>query len=179
MCLIFLKKKTKVKLAKVDAVAPECTESAKKYGVEGFPTLKYFPTASGEPVDYNGGRKKADIVNWLTKKNGPATQVVSTAADLDVIAKSIVVKEGEDEDGNVKTALLGVFAAANEEFLKSAKGDDSRQYFETKPNSALVAEINKKFKLSATAGDVLLFRSFDATPALLKGMKTGMFLCNI
>lgn len=45
-------------MAKVDAVAPECSELAKKYEIQGFPTLKYFPSAEASPVDYNGGESR-------------------------------------------------------------------------------------------------------------------------
>ena len=41
---------------------------AKKYGVQGYPTLKFF--RRGEVVeDYNGGRKKADFVSYIKKQH--------------------------------------------------------------------------------------------------------------
>lgn len=49
-----------VVLAKVDAT--EESELAERFGVDGFPTLKWV-TAEGE-VDYNGGRTECVYFTW-------------------------------------------------------------------------------------------------------------------
>lgn len=56
-----------VVLAKVDATIHK--DIAEKFGVKGFPTLKYF--RDGEHSEYNGGRTEATIISWLNKKLGP------------------------------------------------------------------------------------------------------------
>ena len=56
-----------MKLAKVDAT--ENKDLAQKFGVKGYPTLKYFK--NGVAGDYTGGRTADTIVAWLTKKSGP------------------------------------------------------------------------------------------------------------
>lgn len=55
-------------LAKFDA--SEEKTIAGKYGVSGFPTLKLFTGSIDDPVDFNGGRTSAEIVNWLKKRTG-------------------------------------------------------------------------------------------------------------
>merc|ERR1719446_504254 len=52
-------------LAMVDAT--ENKEISQKFGIQGFPTLKFFNT--GKPTDYSGGRTSADIVNYMKKKS--------------------------------------------------------------------------------------------------------------
>jgi len=47
-------------LAALDAT--EASAIAEKYGVRGYPTIKYFPKGSNEPEDYNGGRTAKEIV---------------------------------------------------------------------------------------------------------------------
>ena len=38
---------------------------AQQYGVQGYPTIKFFPAGvKSSPEDYNGGRTADDIVNW-------------------------------------------------------------------------------------------------------------------
>ncbi|XP_032998990.1 protein disulfide-isomerase A6 [Lacerta agilis] len=51
--------KGKVKLAAVDATVNQVLAS--RYGIRGFPTIKVFQKGE-EPVDYEGGRTKSDIV---------------------------------------------------------------------------------------------------------------------
>lgn len=75
--------KDKVTIAKVDADAEK--ELGKKYGISGFPTLKWFPGDSGksEPEDYKSGRDLESLSAFITDKTGikpkaakkPASQV--------------------------------------------------------------------------------------------------------
>jgi protein disulfide-isomerase A6 len=46
----------------VDASAAESL--ARRYGVQGFPTLKLFGENKAEPIEYSGGRDAQAIVNW-------------------------------------------------------------------------------------------------------------------
>nr|CCA15328.1 SSP8 [Albugo laibachii Nc14] len=41
-----------------------------KYGVSGFPTLKYFPKGSTEAEEYSGGRSEDDFIAFLNDKSG-------------------------------------------------------------------------------------------------------------
>merc|ERR1712017_65410 len=58
--------KSDISLAKVDATIEK--ELAEKYGVKGFPTIKFFK--KGTAMD-KGGRTSPDIIAWLNKKTGP------------------------------------------------------------------------------------------------------------
>ena len=65
-----------VTLAKVDATAEE--ELGTRFRVRGFPTLKFFK--HGKEYDYSGGRTEATIVEWVKKRVGPPSKVLSTAS---------------------------------------------------------------------------------------------------
>ena len=52
-------------LAAVDATME--TEIGNKFDVNGFPTLKYLHYGK-TPQDYDGGRKKKDLVDFMVKK---------------------------------------------------------------------------------------------------------------
>lgn len=43
---------------------------ASRYGIKGFPTIKYFAPGSSasDAEDYNGGRSASDIVQWALEK---------------------------------------------------------------------------------------------------------------
>lgn len=65
--------KGKVKLGAVDATVHQGLAS--KYGIKGFPTIKFFPGGkkdSSSAEEYNGGRTADDIVHWALEKAADA-----------------------------------------------------------------------------------------------------------
>lgn len=59
--------KGKVKLGAVDATVHQGL--AQEYGVQGYPTIKYFPAGPKRgSEEYNGGRTADDIVSWALDK---------------------------------------------------------------------------------------------------------------
>ncbi|KAL4217734.1 Protein disulfide-isomerase A6 [Mactra antiquata] len=76
--------KGKVKLGALDATIH--TVMASRYGVRGYPTIKYFPGGKkdGEAQEYDGGRTASDIVNWASQKvaeNVPPPDVNEVTSD--------------------------------------------------------------------------------------------------
>jgi len=101
-------------LAKVDATQHQA--SASKFGVSGYPTIKYFD--SGEVEDYNGPRDADGIVNWVKTRARP---VVSK------IKKKQVASFGANED----FVVIGYFKAGSKKelaFEKQAKRLRERGY---------------------------------------------------
>jgi len=83
---------SKTKLGKVDAVKHK--EIAERFGVRGYPTLKYFINGDLEtPVDYNGGRTKDKILSWVQTQELPAVSFIKSEEDLKGLRskKSIVL----------------------------------------------------------------------------------------
>lgn len=60
--------KDKVQIAKVDADAERAL--GKRFGVQGFPTLKWFDGKSDKPTEYNGGRDLESLSSFITEKTG-------------------------------------------------------------------------------------------------------------
>lgn len=58
----------KVQIAKVDADAER--DLGKRFGVQGFPTLKFFDGKSDTPTDYSGGRDLEALSSFITDKTG-------------------------------------------------------------------------------------------------------------
>src|SRR6266516_7434386 len=58
----------KVTIAKVDADREKTL--GKRFGVQGFPTLKWFDGKSETPTDYNGGRDLESLSKFITEKTG-------------------------------------------------------------------------------------------------------------
>ncbi|RNA30103.1 disulfide-isomerase A6 [Brachionus plicatilis] len=70
--------KGKVKLGAVDATVH--SGLAQRYGVQGYPTIKYFAAgAKSSAEEYDGGRTASDIVTWALNKvaeSAPPPEIV-------------------------------------------------------------------------------------------------------
>jgi protein disulfide-isomerase A6 len=53
------------------------SELGTKFAVQGFPTIKFFPKGSKEPVEYEGGRTADTIVEYVNGKLGTTKKVKS------------------------------------------------------------------------------------------------------
>lgn len=61
--------KGEVKVAKVDATQNK--ETAARFGISGYPTIKFFPAGSKDDssaVDYDGPRSESGMADWLREK---------------------------------------------------------------------------------------------------------------
>ena len=73
------KENSAMKLGKVDATEEKGLQE--KFGVKGFPTIKYFK--NGKDSEYGGGRTESEIVSWVAKKSGPAFTSIASVDDLE------------------------------------------------------------------------------------------------
>jgi len=80
----FESKKDEVVIASVDADSHR--ELGSKYGVTGFPTLKFFPKGSTNPVEYDSGRTAADVISYINKKADTDAKIIEP-----IIAESSVL----------------------------------------------------------------------------------------
>ncbi|XP_068606952.1 protein disulfide-isomerase [Brachionichthys hirsutus] len=136
---------SEVRLGKVDAT--EETDLASKYGVQGYPTIKFFKGGASEtPRDYSAGRQAEDIVSWLKKRTGPA---VNTLAD---------VTEAESLIADNEVAVIGFFkdaaSADAEVFGRAAEVTDDIPFAITSDDAVF-----SKFDVSKDG--IVLFKKFD------------------
>lgn len=138
----------KVLLAKIDATQEEAL--AKEFGVQGFPTMKWF--VNGEAREYGGGRTESTIISWIKKKVGdPATKLEDVAA-----------LEKIKEDNEV--VVVGVFATAEDAaaFTKAAS-DEEEVPFAVSIGNADVA------KEAGVESGIVVFKKFDEGRAEFTG----------
>jgi protein disulfide-isomerase A6 len=69
-----------VLIAKVDADAHK--ELGKRFGVQGFPTLKWFDGKSEKPEDYNGGRELDDMAKFVEGKTSLKAKVKKVESNV-------------------------------------------------------------------------------------------------
>lgn len=80
-------KESNVVIAKVDADAHK--DLGSRFGVTGFPTLKFFKKgAHTAPVDYNGGRDASAIVEYVNKEAGSRARIAKPATAVAVLTPS-------------------------------------------------------------------------------------------
>ncbi|GAV86792.1 Thioredoxin domain-containing protein/ERp29 domain-containing protein [Cephalotus follicularis] len=91
-----------VVIANLDA--DKYKDVAEKYGVSGYPTLKFFPKGNKAGEDYEGGRDLDDFVNFMNEKSGTSRdakgQLTSNAgivASLDALVKEFVAASSEEK----------------------------------------------------------------------------------
>jgi len=72
-----------------------------KYGVKGYPTLKWFDKGAKEPVDYDSGRTADDLVKFINKKDSNArlriVKAPSHVVDLDTANFERIVKDSNKD----------------------------------------------------------------------------------
>ena len=68
----------KVSIAKVDA--DEHKTLGRRFGVQGFPTLKWFDGKSDVPTDYNGARDLESLSTFISEKTGLKIKTKKKAA---------------------------------------------------------------------------------------------------
>lgn len=107
---------------------------AEKYGVSGYPTLKFFPKNNKAGEDYDGGRDLDEFVTFINEKSGASrdgkgqlTSKAGLVAALDDLVKEFV-SAGNDEKKAVLarleeevTKLEGSSVRYGKIYLKAAK----------------------------------------------------------
>jgi protein disulfide isomerase len=97
----------KAVLAKVDADSE--SDLGSRYGVKGFPTLKWFVNGKMQDREYDGGRTAKSIVSWVIKRSGPTYIKSNEELDGEIAAardKPIVIAILSDLNGAVARAFM-------------------------------------------------------------------------
>mmetsp|Transcript_7837 Transcript_7837/g.5881 ORF Transcript_7837/g.5881 Transcript_7837/m.5881 type:complete len:375 (+) Transcript_7837:72-1196(+) len=93
-----------IKIAAVDATVS--ASLASKYGVQGYPTIKFFPKGSTSPEDYTGGRTSDTIVSWVNSKVGTNRKVKLAPS----FVTTLTADNFEKFVGGSKAALVEFYA---------------------------------------------------------------------
>ncbi|GER55435.1 disulfide-isomerase-like protein [Striga asiatica] len=121
-----------VVIANLDA--DQHKDLGQKYGVSGFPTLKFFPKNNKAGEDYDGGRDLDDFVTFINEKcgtsrdaKGQLTSKAGIVESLDNLVKEFVTATNEDKKAILKRLeeeadkLEGSSARYGKIYVKAAK----------------------------------------------------------
>jgi len=141
---------SEIRLAKVDATAE--TELAEKFGVKGYPTLRFHK--GGDWSDYTGGRRAEEIVAWLKKKTGPACKTLTTADEVKAFAETNEV------------VVIGLF--------KDLTGKDAQLYESVAQKMddipfGISSDANVNTHLGKDTDGIVLLKKFDEGKAIFEG----------
>jgi len=137
-------------LAKVDCTVEK--ELCSKYGIRGYPTLKFFN--NGVSSDYEKGRTTKDIVNFILEQNRPA---VTSLASVEEAEAFVLVAPAP-------VTVLGFFSEANSMFASVADAQRSNGFsFASSTNEAVAAH----YKVTAPA--VIILKQFDTPQVAYTG----------
>ncbi|KAF7327818.1 Protein disulfide-isomerase erp38 [Mycena kentingensis (nom. inval.)] len=127
-------------VANVDADDKKNKELAAKYEVSSYPTLKFFPKGSSEPIPYQSGRSEADFVEYLNEKcgtfravGGGLNDAAGRVSELDALAGQFVAAAADARTGILKAAetLAAESGAASKHYLRvMEKLSNNSEYLE-------------------------------------------------
>eukprot|EP00605_Chrysophyceae_sp_TOSAG23-4_P002775 GSChrysophyteH1.ASY1.ANO1.3059.1 assembled CDS len=86
--------------------ATTSNDIAAKYEIQGFPTIKYFPSPGKTPEDYQGGRTAEQIVQWINDKIGTSRQI----KQLPSLVTALTNKDFDKKVLGSKGALVKFYA---------------------------------------------------------------------
>lgn len=90
--------KDKISIAKVDADSEKSL--GKRFGIQGFPTIKYFNGKDEKPEDYSGGRDLESLTAFISEKIGVKAKKAKAAPSIVNMLSDKTFKEqiGSDKD---------------------------------------------------------------------------------
>ena len=97
--------KDKITIAKVDADAEKSL--GQRFGVQGFPTIKYFDGKSDAPEDYKSGRDLESLTKFLQEKTGAKPKAKKAAPSAVEMLNDKTFKE---QIGGDKEAIVAFTA---------------------------------------------------------------------
>lgn len=145
-------------VAKVDADHEK--ELGTRFGISGFPTIKFFPKNNKEGEEYNGGRSEQDFIDFLNEKcgtnriaGGGIDDQAGLVADFDALAAKFVT----DPESRAST---------QEELEKAVEGASE----EDKKAGAYYIKVMKKI---TEKGDGYVATEIARLEKILSGQMTG------
>ncbi|GIJ99868.1 hypothetical protein Aspvir_003878 [Aspergillus viridinutans] len=140
-----------VVIAKVDAEAENSKTLAKEQGVTGYPTIKFFPKGSTEPIAYTGARSEEAFIEFLNANadtnravGGGLNEKAGTVAALDeFITKYVSSRNAKELVAEVKKAAKGLQDKYAQYYVKVAEKISQNEEYASKELARLKKIIEK------------------------------------
>jgi protein disulfide-isomerase A1 len=172
---ILLEKESNIKLAKVDAT--EQPKLAEKFGVKGYPTLKFFRGGKTTDAEYEGNRTAGAIVSWLEKKTTPRTKTLETLEAAREFVESLdvaVIGFFEDYTNAAAKAFKDASIEVDDYEFAITSNDEIRDEYKVEGDSVIVikkidgTETVSRISDVTSEADISTFVKFKALPPVME-----------
>ncbi|XP_074563988.1 protein disulfide isomerase-like 2-2 [Curcuma longa] len=163
-----------VVIANLDA--DKYKDLAEKYGVSGYPTLKFFPKGNKAGEDYEAGRELDDFVIFINEKcgtnrdaNGQLTSQAGIVASLDALVKEFVSASNDEQKAILSRMeeeiekLTGSSARYGKTYLKAAKSTLEKGADYAKKEIERLQRILEKSVSAAKADEFIIKKNILST----------------
>ncbi|MCJ1298694.1 hypothetical protein MMC08_001484 [Hypocenomyce scalaris] len=157
----------KVSIGKVDA--DEHKDLGRKFGVQGFPTLKWFDGKSDTPTDYTGGRDLESLSKWITDKTGLKAKAKKAAPSAVEMLNDQTFKQQIGSDKDVLVAFTAPWCG----HCKSLAPiwESLAKDFAVEPN-VVVAKVDAEAENSKSTAEAQGVKSYPTIKYFPKGSTT-------
>ncbi|KAK8154648.1 putative disulfide isomerase [Phyllosticta citrichinensis] len=161
---VFEYAKDKVSVAKVDADAHRSL--GQNFGVQGFPTLKWFDGKSDTPEDYKGGRDLESLSAFIQEKTGVKPKVKGKAPSEVVELDDKSFKEQVGGEQHVIVAFTAPWCGHCKNLAPT--WETVAQDFKTEP-SVIIAKVDIESPKSKSLPEEFGVKSYPAIKFFPKG----------
>ncbi|KAK5658524.1 hypothetical protein OQA88_1916 [Cercophora sp. LCS_1] len=162
--------KDKVQIAKVDADAEKSL--GKRFGIQGFPTLKWFDGKSDQPTDYSGGRDIDALSDFIFQKTGVRTKKKASAPQNVVMLTDDSFKKTIGGDKSVFVAFTAPWCGHCKNL--APVWEDLSLTFANEPN-VVVAKVDVEAENSKRTGEEQGVKSYPTIKFFPKGKTEGEY----
>lgn len=159
--------KDSVTIAKVDADAEK--ELGRRFGVQGFPTLKWFDGKSDKPEDYNGGRDLESLTDFVKEKTGVKIKTKKAAPSAVEMLTDRTFKEQVGRDKDVLVAFTAPWCGHCKSLAPT--WETLAQDFASEP-SVLIAKVDAEAENSKATAQSQEVKSYPTIKFFPKGSTT-------
>lgn len=172
---VFNGDKSSVTIAKVDAEANKAVSDSQ--GISGYPTIKYFPKGTKEPIDFSSGRDLPSLVEYVNEQAG-LHRLVSGSLDLkagtleayDSLVQGVSATTVDDVLKKVQEAAASASDVGTEYYVKVLEKLKANSGYLEKESSR-IRGLLEKGGLAKPKEDNLA-RRLNVLTAFMKGEKT-------
>jgi protein disulfide-isomerase A6 len=131
---LFNKDDSKALIADVDCTTDNAKNLCQKYGVQGYPTIKYFTASTGDQGEKYEDAREYNALKKFTKKMSRDPCDIATLANCNKKEKAFIEEVGTYDEAKMKSELETLSGAVKE---AKTKHEELSALFEKQKDEAM------------------------------------------